>query len=149
MKSQFITGLLLTYGCLTAFADHHQAPAQALAMEAAVCNLNEGRSEKDLDRAFDAFKVWAKKINYDTYLTRNTPLYTSGQTQLDLLVLEFTSYEQMGKGWDQIAENGQEMLAGFDRAATCRRTLSHYLPLRQPLKDTAKRSHQWEINLTH
>lgn len=118
--------LLLNWAPLQ--ADHHAAPTQAVAMESAICQLNPGKSMDDFNDALETFKTWAKNNDYNTLMTVNTPLYIGGGTDIDILMLEFTNYENMGAGWDKIGQTGAEMLTAVDAAASCRRALAHYFP---------------------
>ena len=85
--------LLLNWAPLQ--ADHHAAPTQAVAMESAICQLNPGKSMDDFNGALETFKTWAKNNDYNTLMTVNTPLYIGGGTDIDILMLEFTNYENM------------------------------------------------------
>jgi len=96
--------LLLNWAPLQ--ADHHAAPTQAVAMESAICQLNPGKSMDDFNGALETFKTWAKNNDYNTLMTVNTPLYIGGGTDIDILMLEFTNYENMGAGWDKIGQTG-------------------------------------------
>ena len=100
-----------------------------MAMEAAICTLNPGMTMKDFDDALSTFKTWANKNDYKTFMAQNMPLYIGGDSAIPILLLEFGSFEKLGEGWDKVARNGQQMLAAIDRAADCRRNLSHYYPL--------------------
>ena len=110
-------------------ADNHGEAADALAMESSICALNDGKTIEDLDGFFKVFKKWAKKNDYNTFLTVNTPLYVGGKIDIPVLMLEFGSYQELGEGWDKIGENGQELLASLDDVVTCSRNLSHYFPM--------------------
>ena len=110
-------------------ADDHGEATDALAMESSICTLNDGKTIEDLDSFFKVFKKWAKKNDYNTFLTVNTPLYVGGKIDIPVLMLEFGSYQELGEGWDKIGENGQELLASLDDVVTCSRNLSHYFPM--------------------
>ena len=112
----------------TTLADHHAPATQAVAMESAICSFQEGKSMGDLNQALDVFKSWAKANDYNTLMTLNTPLYIGGGVDIPVLMLEFTSYENMGAGWDKIGETGSDMLAAVDSAVDCNRALAHYFP---------------------
>ena len=91
----------------TTLADHHAPATQAVAMESAICRFQEGKSMGDLNQALDVFKSWAKANDYNTLMTLNTPLYIGGGVDIPVLMLEFTSYENMGAGWDKIGVTGE------------------------------------------
>jgi len=131
LRNNFIWSLIATC-CLIASplqADNHAEAANAIAMEAAICSLNEGKTLEDLDGVFKVLKKWAKKYDYNTFIALNTPLYVGGKNNIPVLMLEFASYKELGEGWDKIGEKGQDLLASFDSVVTCSRNLSHYFPM--------------------
>jgi len=126
---QFVLTLTVSLGVTLAQADNHAPPTQAVAMESAICNFNENKTMADLNDALGVFKGWADGNDYNTLLTLNTPLYIGGGSSIPVLMLEFTSYANMGEGWDKIGETGADMLAAVDSAVSCQRALAHYFPL--------------------
>ena len=131
LRNNLIWSLIATC-CLIATplqADNHLEAAPALAMESAICTLNDGKTLEDLDGFFKVFKKWAEKNDYNTFIALNTPLYVGGNIDIPVLMLEFGSYNELGEGWDKIGENGQDLLASLDSVVTCSRNLSHYFPM--------------------
>ena len=110
-------------------ADNHAETANAVAMEASICSLNKGKTLEDLNDFFMDLRKWAKKNDYNTFSTLNTPLYVGGGVDIPVLMLEFGSYKELGEGWDKIGENGQELLVSFENIVSCSRNLSHYYPM--------------------
>lgn len=131
LRNNFIWSLTATFCLITSTvqADDHIDAANAIAMEAATCSLNDGKTLKDLDDFFKVLRKWSKKNDYNTFIAVNTPLYVGGETDIPVLMLEFASYNELGDGWDKIGENGQDLLAALDDVVSCSRNLSHYFPM--------------------
>ena len=119
---------------ITAIADDHasnsdEASQTAFATETSICTFNEGKDVSDMDKVLNSFKSWATETDYPSYLVMNTPLYVSSQTNAQVVLQEFASFQNLATAWKKLWAEDPKFVADFEKIASCSRSLSHYYPL--------------------
>ena len=119
---------------ITAIADDHasnsdEASQTAFATETSICTFNEGKDVSDMDKVLNSFKSWATETDYPSYLVMNTPLYVSSQTNAQVVLQEFASFQNLATAWKKLWAEDPKFVTDFEKIASCGRSLSHYYPL--------------------
>tara|TARA_B100000965_G_scaffold385341_1_gene386448 strand:+ start:758 stop:1570 length:813 start_codon:yes stop_codon:yes gene_type:complete len=130
----FITAIVSLAFASSGFADNHSSSSedtnqQALAVETSICTFNDGKDISDMNKAISSFKNWAAGTDYPSYLVMNTPLYVSSQTNADVVLQEFASFENMATAWNKVWAENPKFVGELGKAASCGRSFSHYYPL--------------------
>ncbi len=131
MKKIFATLIALgAFFTQFALADNHSMNQQPYAMtQVNLCYLNDGKTMQDVAKFNKKFFEWTKREQVNPYSLIMTPLANSSEPMnptYDFVELLTGSYALIGGMWDKVnTDEGQELLQGWEKIATCATRFAH------------------------
>ena len=118
--------LLLLSGSIKADDHGGEENFPAVALQSSICQLKEGKTLGDLDKALGPWRKWASSNNYDSFVSQNTPIYMGGDVGADVIWMEASPFELLGNAWESWLQDGASAQASIDKVVTCKRSLASF-----------------------